>query len=82
MNEEKKLLRMIQNYAFIVQETVLYLDTHPYCRQALRYRDRYARLLKEAKAKYEERYCMLTHYAEGGQDCWRWVKEPWPWEIV
>ena len=81
MNEQKKLFRMIQNYSFVIQETALYLDTHPNCRQALRYMEKYRRLLDEATCMYEENYGQLTHMSSYCGDSWRWVKEPWPWEI-
>ncbi|MBQ2277015.1 MAG: spore coat protein CotJB, partial [Clostridia bacterium] len=35
MNDQKKLKKMIENCAFVVYETALYLDTHPDCRAAL-----------------------------------------------
>lgn len=80
MNEQRKLMRLIQNYSFIIQETVLYLDTHPKCRAALRMREKYCRLLDEARRAYEEKYGLLT--TESGESCssWRWVAEPWPWQ--
>ena len=80
MNEQKKLLKALQNYTFILTETALYLDTHPYCRQALRYYEKYRRLCDEVKKRYEEQYGPLTPGASCG-DCWKWVTEPWPWEI-
>ena len=53
MNEQKKLLKLIQNYSFVVTETVLYLDTHPHCRAALVHYHKYCKLYKEALAAYE-----------------------------
>lgn len=81
MNEQNRLFRMIQSYSFVIQETALYLDTHPNCRQALRHMEKYRRLLSEAMAAYEDKYGQLTIAGCGGSDCWRWVKEPWPWEV-
>ena len=51
MNEQKKLFRLIQNCSFMIQETALYLDTHPNCRQALRHMEKYQRILREAEAE-------------------------------
>ncbi len=81
MNEQKKLYKMIQNYSFILNETVLYLDTHPNCRQALRYYKTYRDRLLEAIRAYEDNYGQLTVYGGKSCDCWQWVNEPWPWEI-
>ncbi len=81
MNDQKKLYKMIQNYSFALNETVLYLDTHPKCRQALRHYKIYRDRLLEAMNAYEENYGQLT--VNGGKSCdsWQWVNEPWPWEI-
>lgn len=81
MNEQRKLFRFIQSCSFAIQETALYLDTHPNCRSALRYMEKYRRLLREAENKYEEKYGQLTITSGIGTDSWRWVKEPWPWEV-
>lgn len=80
MNDQKKLHRMIQNYAFALQETVLYLDTHPHCRQALQYYKRIREKLMDAARMYEERYGQLTIYGGTSCDSWKWVEEAWPWE--
>ena len=81
MNEQKKLLKLIQNYSFVVTETVLYLDTHPHCRAALVHYYKYCKLYKEALAAYEAKYGPLTMYNNESADCWKWVSEPWPWEL-
>lgn len=81
MNEQKKLMRALQNYGFILTETALYLDTHPYCRQALRYYEKYRRLHEETKKLYEEKYGPLSCFGNLCGESWKWVTEPWPWEI-
>jgi len=81
MNEQKKLYRMIQQVSFVLYETALYLDTHPDCRPALEYFNRYNTRLRELKEKYQSRYGSLTIF--GQKDCsdqWQWVNTPWPWE--
>ena len=80
MNDQKKLHRMIQNYAFARQETALYLDTHPRCRNALQYYARLREKLMEAARMYEEHYGQLTIFGGTCQDSWKWVEEAWPWE--
>jgi len=72
---------MIQQVSFVLYETALYLDTHPDCRPALEYFNRYNTRLRELKEKYQSRYGSLTIF--GQKDCsdqWQWVKTPWPWE--
>lgn len=81
MNEQKKLYRMIQQVSFVLYETGLYLDTHPNCRQALAYFQRYNTRLRELTERYETRYGPLTMYGQNaGCDQWQWVASPWPWE--
>lgn len=81
MNDQKKLKKMIENCAFVVYETALYLDTHPDCRAALRYYAKYREKLMEAMRLYEESYGPVTLYGNRSCDSWDWVKEPWPWEV-
>ena len=80
MNDQKKWHRMIQNYAFALQETALYLDTHPNCSQALQYHQKIREKLLNAMRMYEEQFGQLTIYGGTSCDSWNWVREAWPWE--
>lgn len=80
MNDRNKLYKMIQTYSFAVNEIVLYLDTHPNCRSALRQYKMYRDRLAEAVRLYEEKYSQRTIYGGNSCDSWQWVNEPWPWE--
>lgn len=80
MNEQKKLLRLIQNYSFALYETVLYLDSHPNCRRALQQHNRYQEKLNEAACLYEEKFGPLTVKCPNDGRYWQWVNSPWPWE--
>lgn len=80
MNEQIKLLKKIQTYSFWVTDIVLYLDTHPGCRQALKHYHKYKKLYNDAVCQYEEKYGPLTMY-NNSHDCWKWANEPWPWEV-
>lgn len=81
MNDKNKLLKLIQSYSFILNETVLYLDTHPNCRQALRYYKNYRDKLLEAIRVYEEKHGQINIYGGSSPDSWKWVSEAWPWEL-
>ena len=81
MNEQNKLYKLIQNYSFVVTETVLYLDTHPNCRNAMRHYQKYRKLYLDTVRQYEEKFGPLTMYTNDSADCWKWACEPWPWEI-
>lgn len=81
MNEQRKLYRMIQQVSFVLYETGLYLDTHPNCRQALAYFQRYNTRLRELTERYESRYGPLIMYGQNANsNQWQWVGSPWPWE--
>lgn len=81
MNEQTRLMRLIQNYSFAVTEAVLYLDTHPHCRQAIRFYDKYRRLYRESVQLYEQKFGPMTMYGNECGDHWQWTEEPWPWEV-
>ena len=81
MNEREILLRKIQTCNFVLQETALYLDSHPYCRLALRYYARHRRMREELIEQYESKYGQLTVYGGNAAGSWHWVTEPFPWEV-
>ncbi len=74
---QKKALRAID---FAINDTVLYLDAYPDCRQALDY---YHRLIAQRKAileKYQGQCPPMTFYGNESRDSWDWTMTPWPWE--
>lgn len=78
----RRLLCFINEVSFAVDETLLYLDTHPDCEEALRYFHRYNQLRNRALAKYEQEYGPLV-IASANDSCsrsWEWMSQPWPWE--
>ena len=81
MNEREILLRKIQTCNFVLQETALYLDSHPYCRQALRYYAPHRRMREELVEQYESKYGQLTVYGGNAAGSWHGVTEPFPWEV-
>ena len=54
--DKKKLLRYIQEVAFAIDDVVLYLDTHPYDEEALKYYKKYKKLYHEASEEYTQCY--------------------------
>ena len=80
MNEQRMLLGRIRTANFIIQETALYLDTHPRCQRALSLRRNAVRERDDAVRLYESKYGMLTSCSANAGDRWSWVAEPWPWE--
>lgn len=78
----KRLLSFINEVSFAVDDTLLYLDTHPDCEEALCYFHKYNHLRNHALAEYEKEYGPLV-IASADDSCrqsWEWMSQPWPWE--
>ncbi len=78
-----KLLREVQELEFALIELNLYLDTHPDDEAALSTFNKLSARYAEARRAYEEQVGPLVNYGHSGpaREPWRWVEEPWPWEI-
>ena len=70
----------LQTLSFVLQELVLYLDTHRKDREALSLYRRYQRMLTECKQEYEKKHGPLTHMWESSSEKYDWLDDPWPWE--
>lgn len=80
VNNRCELLNQIMAVDFKLYDLQLYLDTHPFDREAL---CKYQNLVNECDAlkdEYEEKYGPLTANAAAGDCEWKWIKNPWPWE--
>ncbi len=76
-----KLIKEIQIASFAVVETNLYLDTHPYDEIALAALEKYSEMRKLAIKEYEAVYGPIFSFnVSADADCYKWVKEPFPWE--
>ncbi len=76
-----KLMKEIQIASFAVVETNLYLDTHPFDEIALAALEKYSEMRKTAIKEYEALYGPIFPFnVSGDADCFKWVKEPFPWE--
>lgn len=78
--DKKRLFKTIQMYGFAIDEIVLYLDTHPNCRNALNYYHKYNNLRSAAVEEYNKNFGPLTAKQVQSQEKWTWTHEPWPWE--
>lgn len=79
-NEKAKLMKFIYEVDFALDDCVLYLDTHPFDKQALEYYENYKKMKKQAVAEYTRLYGPLTSDDVNVCNYWAWVKNPWPWE--
>jgi spore coat protein JB len=79
--EQLEMLRELQALEFTAFDLNLFLDTHPKDQRALA---DYSRAIRESeciKNIYTVNYGPLMAEDNVNQNCWRWIEEPWPWEI-
>jgi len=82
-HEQTKELRELQKLEFAALELNLYLDTHPEDQGALKTFNEIVTRLAKSRINYEEKHGPLLNFGfcAPGQVEWRWIEEPWPWEI-
>lgn len=80
MSERDTLLARIQAYGFALLDLGLYLDTHPYDKNALACFHKYKLMKQQVSAEYVSKYGPLTMQEASTPDKWDWIDDPWPWE--
>ena len=71
LSEKERLLRKIQS--------ILYLDSHPSCRDGLAFFARHKAEKEKLIAQYNEKYGPLTITQNNSSKKWEWVTSPFPW---
>ena len=80
MSEQQCKLKELMALDFKLYDLQLYLDTHPFDRDALEIYQELAEEAEKVRAEYEEMYGSLKA-KNAATDCeWLWIKNPWPWE--
>ena len=74
MGDKEQLLHDIGIVGFVLVELALYLDTHPFDRDAMEYFNHYSRIKQQMT-----NYPLTLGMAESGKE-WRWGAAPLPWE--
>ncbi len=78
--QKEQLLHDIGIVGFVLIELGLYLDTHPFDRNAMEYFNHYSRIKQQMTKEFSMKYFPLTlDMAESGKE-WRWGAAPLPWE--
>lgn len=80
MGNKEQLLHDIGIVSFVVIELGLYLDTHPYDRNALEYFNHYSRIRQQMTKEFSMKYYPLTMDASECGKEWKWGAAPLPWE--
>jgi spore coat protein JB len=76
------LLKQLQALEFAAVEFNLYLDTHPNDQRALAEYNRIVQQIDVVKKQYECYFGPLFNFGMSPSGSpWRWIEEPWPWEI-
>ncbi|MDE5781283.1 MAG: spore coat protein CotJB [Lachnospiraceae bacterium] len=78
-NERAKLMRMIEELSFALDDTRLFLDTHPDNQEALMYYERTMQLRNRAVKDYTNKYGPINQYYINLSDGWTWNDCPLPW---
>ena len=80
MTDKATLMKRINMLSFAVDEAVLFLDTHPEDREALRYYHEMNAQRQKAVAEYTAEYGPLTAGSVTNAERWTWVDCTWPWQ--
>ena len=78
----KDLLHWINVISFAMNDTTLFLDTHPHNREALEFFEECQSKRNRALKEYAKYYGPLTIVTAdvSETDRWNWINEPWPWQ--
>lgn len=79
-DERAKLLRNLQAVSFAVNETNLYLDTHPTDANAKAYLARRLNDRQKAMTQYRDKYGALTVDDLDSEEGYTWIDTPMPWD--
>ena len=77
-----ELLQKIHELDFVLQEIVLFLDTHPCDEKALAYFKEHSCNRNKLMEEYAKSYGPLTcdTAVDSCLNTWKWTEEPFPWE--
>lgn len=78
--EQKNILLEIMEASFVLDETALYLNTHPNDERALRLHNNTSSQYHQLMDMYQSRYGLLRNDGMS-RDPWSYINDPWPWDI-
>ncbi len=84
MNQNQKMsqgtmFETIRQISFVMDELRLYLDTHPYNKEALNLFLENMKKRHDLMAEYIEMYGPIDSYYINSDGTWSWINEPMPW---
>ncbi len=76
----KELKCKVDEYAFMLTDLNLYLNTHPHDEVAMEKFRHYQHLYRHALQEYEQHFGpMIANHANAETE-WIWATTPWPWQ--
>ena len=79
-NDMQCMLNDIGIVDFTLVDLMLYLDTHPTCKEAMEYFNHYAKVKNKMMKEFSMLYFPLTKDLAESTTEWRWGNAPLPWE--
>lgn len=79
-NRRMELLDIIDKVSFAMDDTRLYLDTHPNCSEALKFYDKMQEKRNCAIKEYTAMFGPINSCNIELCDSWKWNKGPMPWQ--
>lgn len=80
MNDREVLLKRVQVCDFALNDAALFLDTHPYDKDALKFYQKHEVMREAAAKEYTSKYGPIARSDYDGSSHWAWVDGPWPWQ--
>lgn len=74
-----ELMNVITKVSFAMDDTRLFLDTHPNCSEAMDFFKKMQKIRYDAIREYTENYGPITGYNIGCEDAWLWNDAHIPW---
>lgn len=78
-HSREELMSIISKTSFALDDTRLFLDTHPDCKEAMEFFKKMQRIRHEAMREYTDRYGAISGYDMGSSDMWSWNAGNFPW---
>ncbi len=79
-SEAARIMQVLNQASFALDDIVLYLDTHPADPDALAYYQYVKNLRSQAMNAYTDQYGPLLNDQVNSGTEWTWANGPWPWE--
>ncbi len=79
IRSKEELMDLITKVSFAMDDTRLFLDTHPNCIEALDYFKKMHRIRQELIKEYTERFGQIVSYNICDDSDWNWNEAPLPW---